>query len=238
MIAEAKVTPCGTLAPTFVIKVEDVRRWAEEVLENVEGFEDVYSTRIDEVENRSRDGFWAFTDGGFNGIGYGSMGHAHGSGCAPKVVQPYIDSTLAEVEKDWDEKNPTHPTSWLFAKTEDEAKQFEMFGPSKERDHWREKFWEIENSAFDEGSTYFYKVRVLFHGDRHRSVSGEPEAFFMVGINTDFEYGRDYIAWLPYMGGKAQQTEWLWEKTVKVSELTNEMIDTFIAEASEALRSA
>ena len=233
-----QLTACGTLAPVFVQHIELTRRWTEEVLENVSGFEDVFDTRLDEVENRHRDGFIPFTDGGFDGVGYATMSYAYSSGCAPVVIRPYIDSTLKDVEKDWDEENPTHPTSWLFAREEDEATQLEMFGPSHERDHWREKYWEIEHQAFEEGSTYFYKVRVLFHGDRQRSESGEPEALFCVGINTDFEYGRDTIPWLAHMGGKVHQTEWLWEKTVKVADLTEEMIDTFISEASTALRQA
>jgi hypothetical protein len=236
MAQQQTATACGTLAPVFVEHVELTRRWAEEVLEAVSGFDDVYNTDLDEVENRSRDGFIPFTDGGFNGMGYATMSYAYGSGCAPAVIQPFIDSTLKDVEEDWNKDNPEHPTSWLFARHDDA--QLDLFGPSGERDHWQEKYWEIEREAFEEGSTYFYKVRVLFHGDHHSSVSGEPEAFFMVGINTDFEYGLDHIAWLPYMGGKAQQTEWLWEKTVKVADLTEEMIDTFITEASDALRSA
>jgi hypothetical protein len=234
-MTKQQTAPCGTLAPVFVKHVELTRRWAEEVLEAVSGFDDVYDTRVDEVENRHRDGFIPFTDGGFDGWGYATMSYAHGASCAPKVIQPYIDRTLKDVETDWDAENPDHPTSWLFASDEEEAKQLEMFGPSRERDHWREKYWEIEREAFEDGSTYFYKVRVLFHGDLHRSESGEPEAFFMVGVNTDFEYGRDNIPWLTAYGSDPQCTKWVWEKTVKVSKLTPKMIDGFIKKAVDAL---
>ena len=149
-----------------------------------------------------------------------------------------IDSAIADYEKEWNEQNPEHPSSWLFASDEEEKKQLEMFGPSKERDRWREKYWDGENECFGEDDTFFYKARVLFHGDPQRSQSGEPEAYFFVGINTDIGYGRDNIPWLACYGGNPQQSQWVWEKTVKVADLTPEMIDTFIAEASDALRSA
>jgi hypothetical protein len=228
--------PCGTLAPVFTQHVDLVRRWAEEVTELVSDFDNVFDTSVDEVENRSRDGFIPFTDGGFNGIACASLRYSWSSGNAPKMLQPMIDSILDDYKKKWDEDNPKHPYSWIFAHSDD-AKT-EMFGSSKEREHWKEKYWEDENECFGEDDTYFYKIRVLFHGDRHNSVSGEPEALFFVGVNTDIGYGRDNIPWLSCYGGDPQQSKWLWEKTVKISDLTEEMIDGFIQEAADALRSA
>lgn len=114
-----------------------------------------------------------------------------------------------------------------------------MLGKSTERDHWKEKFWEFEHEWLSEGGTYFYKVRAIyFDAGSSRNESGEPEVFFMVGVNTDFEYGRDSISWLPYMGGKAQQTEWCWECTAKAADITEDFIDALKREALDALRSA
>jgi len=230
----AHVTACGTLQPVFVRKVELCRQWVTEVLETVEGFGDVYGTNISEVENRHRDGFIPFTDGGFDGLGYGTLRDAHSTGATPKVIQPYLDSELKEIEKAWDEANPE---SWLYA---DHPHQPTLPGiqPFDAVEHWKEKFWDFENESMSEGGTYFYKVRVLFHGDQHSSVSGEPEAYFMVGINTDFEYGRDNIPWLSCYGQKTQQTTWLWEKTVKVKSLTLKRIESFTRQAIKALASA
>lgn len=232
----AHVTACGTLQPVFVRKVALCRQWVEDVLESTGG-EDVISRDIDEVENRSRDGFIPFTDGGFDGIASASMNYAYGSGQVPSAIQPYLDSALRDIEKSWDEENPEHTVAWLYS---DEPEQATLPGipPSRERDHWREKFYEHQDANMSEGGTYFYKVRVLFHGEDHTSVSGEPEAYFMVGINTDFEYGRDSIPWLAYYGQKTQQTTWLWEKTVKVKNLTPKRIESLIGQAIKALAGA
>lgn len=232
------VTACGTLSPMFVRKVDMCRRWVQEVLEAIEGFEDVTHTNVSEVCNRSYDGFIAFTDGGFDGLGFGDMGHAHGSGSAPQAIQPYIDSALKDIEKDWDKENPEHTVEWCHQ--EDDTLQLVMpgFVPSREREMWQQKYWEFEDANMSEGGTYFYKVRVLFHGDQHSSESGEPEALFCVGINTDFEYGRDHIPWLTCYGKSPHCTKWLWEKTIKIKDLRNQRIDSFISQASKALANA
>lgn len=233
----AHITACGTLQPVFVRKVNLCRKWVTEVLEAVEGFEDVYGTNINEVENRHRDGFIPFTDGGFDGLGYATLRDAHSAGGAPDVIQPYLDSALKDAEKQWDEENPEHPLSWIHS-VEEEHPTLPGIARSREREHWQERYWEFEDSSLSEGGTYFYKARVLFHGDQHRSESGEPEAYFMVGINTDFEYGRDHIPWLRYYGSDPNCTKWVWEKTVKIKSLTPRRIESFIKQAIKALASS
>ncbi len=231
----AHVTACGTLQPVFVRKVELCRQWVEDVLEEVSGYEDVTHTNIDEVSNTPCDGFIPFTDGGFDGLGYGDMNHAHGSGCVPNAIQPYVDTAIKDAENDWDEQNPDHPISWIYA--DDDADQLTMPGIEKprEREHWREKWYEFEDDHMREGGTYFYKVRVLFHGEDHRSESGEPEALFCVGINTDFEYGRDYIGWLSCYGKSPHCTKWLWEKTIKIKNLNAKRVESLTRQAIKAL---
>lgn len=235
----AHLTDCGTLSAVFVRKVELFRQWARDVLDEVEGFEDVYSVRLDEVENRSRDGFIAFTDGGFDGVGSALMSYAHGAGVTPQAIQPYLDSALKEVAEEWDKEHPDHPVSWLW---QDEEPQPTLPGipPGISlREKLKEEFWEAEDAALREGSTYFYKVRVLFY-DRSNSSdqTGEPEAFFMVGINTDFEYGRDSIPWLRCYGKDPQQTKWLWEKTVKIRDLNARRIASLTKQAIKAFDDA
>jgi len=233
------ITACGTLKPVFVRKVELCRQWAEDVLEEVSGYEDVTHTNIDEVRNTPCDGFIPFTDGGFDGVGFGNMGYAHGSGCAPAAIQPYIDSDLKDIEKGWDENHPDHPVKWLF---EHEEPHPTLPGIEPQRitlrDQLREEYCELEDANMREGGTYFYKVRVLFHGEAHRSESGEPEALFCVGINTDFEYGRDNIPWLACYGQKTQQTTWIWEKTVKIKNLNLRRIESLVRQAIKALGKA
>jgi len=235
--ATESVTACGTLQPVFVRKVELCRDWVEQVLEAIEGFDDVYGTNINEVENRHRDGFIPFTDGGFDGLGYATLRDAHSTGAAPSVIQPYLGSEMKGIEKAWDEENPEHPISWIRA-DEEEHPTLPGIERSRECEHWREKFYEFEDEYMREGGTYFYKVRVLFHGDQHSSQSGEPEAYFMVGINTDFEYGRDHIPWLACYGSNPNCTKWVWEKTVKIKNLTPRRIESFVRQAIKALASA
>ena len=128
----AHVTACGTLQPVFVRKVALCRRWVEEVLEEAGG-EDVFSRNIDEVENRSRDGFIPFTDGGFDGIASASMNYAYGSGQVPDAIHPYLDSALKDIETEWDKEHPDKPVAWLSA---DDSDQLNLPGvpPSTERE--------------------------------------------------------------------------------------------------------
>lgn len=215
---------------------ELAKRWCEEVGEAVECFDDVYDFRIDEVENEHRDGFIPFTNGGYDGIGTATLSAAHSSGSAPAIIRPYLDREVKDIEEAWDAENPEHPISWIYS-DEDDA-QLNLLGPSTEREHWREQWYEFQDAAMSEGGTYFYKVRVLFYGeDNHRNETGEPEAYFMVGVNTDFEYGRDNIPWLSCYGSDPQQTKWVWEKNVPLSQLTTDLVDAMIVEAGNALAS-
>jgi hypothetical protein len=217
-------TTYATTVPAYFEGKRDlVRDWATGVLENVSGFDDVSHTNINEVENESRDGFVAYTSGGFDGVGYGSP--RYGVDSVPGPVKPYVERETKEHDEEWDTKNPKHPVSWVLSSA----------GVS-----WREKYHESLDARFEEGWTYFYKVRALFHnGDSFtKSESGEPEVLFCVAINTDFEYGRDSIPWLKYTGGDPECSKWAWEKTVKVADITSELIETMIEEASAALRNA
>jgi hypothetical protein len=224
--------------PIFEPVLEKSERFVKEVLESLG--DEVWNTNVDPVENKSRDGFIPFTQGGFDGIGYSDLRYCWSSGNVPKVIQPYIDESLKDCKKWWDEENPDHPYEWIFDNEADdnERKQMDLafiegYHPTK-REIWREKYYDYEDESLSEGSTFFYKVRVLFFDEgNHRNVSGEPEAYFMAMINTDFEYGRDNISWA---GGN--QNECFWEKTVPISEITDELIDQFIQEASDALLTA
>lgn len=231
-----------TVPPYFAAKRDLVRDWALAVIENVGGFEDVTHTNIDEVENEHRDGFVAYTSGGFDAIGYGDASIGLGSGTLPEAVKPYTDRETKEHDEEWDQENPEHTVDWIFSQPSDEQLLlFNGVDPQRAlREKWRDKYHERYDARFQEGWTYFYKVRALFHNGNSwtKSESGEPEVLFCVGINTDFEYGRDTIPWLSCYGRSPNCTDWKWEKTVKVSDLTSELIDTMIEEASDALRSA
>lgn len=230
----------ATIVPEpFEAKRVLVQRWCEEVLDNVSHFEDVYDTRSDEVENKSRSGFIPYTDGGFDGVGYAKLSYADGTGCAPAAIQGYIDRAHKDAQEAWDEAHPDRTHEMIFAKTVEEEGQEVLpgFGRSQEAQAEREEYWTFESESMSEGGTYFYKVRALFFDvDNSRNESKKPEVYFMVGLNTDFEYGRDNIPWLACYGAKTQQTEWPWEKTVPVDEITEDLVETMVEEATAALR--
>ncbi len=231
-----------TVPPHFEVKRELVRDWASAVIEAVGGFDDVTNTRLDEIENERRDGFIPYTSGGFDAVGYGDAGLGLGSGSLPEAVRPYTDSAAKQHDEEWDQENPEHTTAWIFYRDiDDQLLLFNGVDPQRSaREEWEEEYYESYDAVFQEGWTYFYKVRALFHNGSSitKSESGEPEVLFCVGINTDFEYGRDNIPWLSVYGSNPNCTDWLWEKTVKVSDITNELVETMIEEASNALRRA
>lgn len=239
-----QLEPCGTLAPVFVAKVNLVRTWANAIGEELKGWDDIINVDLSEVRNTPCDGFIPYTDGGFDVVAVAAMSYAYGSGHVPTAIQPYLDGDLKRIAEEWDEQNPDRTVAWMNEPELEELGQLRLpiagrRGPTT-REKAREEYYEFENTWMSEGGTYFYKVRALFLGDHSmtQSETGEPEVLLCVGINTDFEYGRDNIPWLSCYGQKTQQTNWLWEKTVKIDDLTSEMIDTFIGEVMEALRNA
>lgn len=241
-VHEAKAKYETVVPSPFNPPVRDMaKEWCQDVCDTLTGWDDCYDARVSEVENESRSGFIPFTDGGYDGVGYATLRSAYSSGSVPKAIQPYLDRELKDIEEAWDSEHPKHTYAWIFEESDPEADegQAALFGPSRERDHWREKYWDFENEYMSEGGTYFYKVRALFYdSDSSSNETGEPEILFCVGINTDFEYGRDHIAWLSAYGSDPQCTKWLWERTVKAKDLTPELRDELIKQATDALASA
>jgi len=74
----------------------------------------------------------------------------------------------------------------------------------------REEFYEFEYEGMCEGCNFFWEVRAHYYSaDNSRSESGQDEIYFLCGINTDLEYGRD------------KGLNICAHETVKVSELTS-----------------
>lgn len=216
-----------------------VKEWVESISERASQWDDCWGHfRVEEVPGESYDGFIAFTNGGWEGIVYADMRAAYGSGSIPKAIQPYIDSTIKEAEQAFEEKHGVSVED--IYKFGDDPDQIPLIEGVRETEHpLRETWSEFEDEWMSEGGTYFYKVRALYyHPDNHRNETGEDEIIFCVGINTDFEYGRDSIPWLSCYGGNPQQTQWLWEKTVKVSEITSDLLKQMEEEAFAALGDA
>lgn len=73
----------------------------------------------------------------------------------------------------------------------------------------REAFYEVLDRWLAEGGTFFYELTAIYYEkDHRRNVTGADEIYFFVGVNTDFEYGRER--------GLVTQRE----TTIKLSRLT------------------
>lgn len=225
------------LADPFVKVHNLVRRWARDV--SSEEYSGVWSCdhEIENIENRHVSGFVPFTDGGVDVVIPASMSYCDSSGSCPNAIQPYLDAARKDCEDEWDSQNPEHTVEWIYSETPPQGDLLDPKAAQAEKDRWREKYFDFEQEWMSEGETFFYKVRAIYHGDEHRSESGEPEILFCVGINTDFEYGRDHIAWLSCYGGDPQCTKWVWEATVKAADLTEDLIEEMKKSAIDALYS-
>jgi len=84
---------------------------------------------------------------------------------------------------------------------------------------------EYENNILtDEGSSFFVQASAFyFSADNHRNQSGEDEIYFHAGVNFDFKYGRDSGLKITY------------ERNVKVSELTPELLETILTNIYDSI---
>ena len=195
---------------------ELVKAWARDVGEDVgshdaNGVYNGYDFEVEDVENQHRSGFIPFTNGGVEVVLCATLSACDGHGSAPTIIQPYLDSAYKDAVADWDRQHHEATVEQIYA---------------SDRDHpLREDWHESQSVWLQEGGTFFFKIRALYyHPANSSNESGEEEVFFMVGINTDFGYGRDTIPWLRCYGTNPQQTEWVWEATVKVADLDEDLI--------------
>jgi hypothetical protein len=227
-----------TLAPEFERIHSWVRDWVSDVADyNYDGSWGCH--KVEDIENEHVSGFIPFTEGGAEIVLNADLASCMSSGSAPSMIQPFIDSEQKDCEEAWNEANPEHTVEWLYAETPPQADLLDHQAVEKEREHWKEKFWDFERDYFTEGGTFFYKVRAIYYlPDNSSNDSGEPEVLFMVGVNTDFEYGRDYIGWLSCYGSDPQQTHWVWEALVKAKDVHPNLLEQMAKCATDALASA
>lgn len=87
-----------------------------------------------------------------------------------------------------------------------------------------EKLSEDEHTALSEGGEFWVELRAQYYAaGNFRGETGEDEICFLAGINTDFGYGRDK--------GLVET----FERTVKVSDLDDEMLKAIIKEMRDSL---
>ena len=181
---------------------------------------------IEENETEARSGFIPSQNGGFELVAYADFNAAYGSGCIPHAIADMLEQTLRDCESD-------------FRREKGLADGVNPWDKEQVGEEVQEEYWDWENTWLSEGTTYFYKVRViLYDTDNGFNETGEPEALILAGINTDLEYGRDNIPWLSHYGGKPQQTGWGFEQVIPLSQISKETIKEIRAKALDALAGA
>lgn len=163
---------------------------------------------VEAIEHQIRDGFIPYTNGGYTLSFMSDLSLAWGSGSHSKVVAPFIDSCLSDALKWFKDENPS----------------FNIGDDSEENNELLEKFYEYEQEYMCESSEFWYQLRVLFFAaNNYRNITGEDEIYIISGTNTDFSYGRD--------GG----LQVAFKKTLKVSELTPDLITETIQDAINSI---
>ena len=181
---------------------------------------------VEEVNHTGYDGFIPFTNGGFDLLMPTTLYNIWSSGNFPeyeptrKLLDDVIDTSLKDSLTEFCEKNSE---KLLKLYTPEQVKKADNADINyhdlydKVEGGLAEELSEFETEWLSQGGTFWYQFRVLyFNKDNRHNETGEAEACFMAGVNTDFEYGRDKGFDISY------------EETIKLSELTVEKIDIII----------
>jgi len=199
----------------------------ENVAEEFESNEMTYAEQEPEKVNHiGYDGFMPFTNGGWDLMMPSTLFELWSSGTFPehiptrqyldKVIEDSLSDSLKDFCKVEKENLAKHYTPEQIEKaSSDDINYHDLYdkcdGDLAERLSLHETEWLIS------GGTFWYQFRVLyFNSDNHRNESGEDEVYFLAGVNTDFEYGRD----------KGLDTSF--QETVKIKDLTVEKIEKII----------
>lgn len=220
-----------TQDPRFGVHMGLIRDMLEEIREDIGMFDDVFQIgEVEEIECQHRDGFIAFTNGGFSVTGMADFSSARWSGSVPAAVAGMVDQAETDAEEWWAENegpefgyDPEEDGSvWGFLDRieredrEDDENLLPMPLPRHgvpRSDLARESLWSTIDEWLGTGTTYFYKVRAQLYAPDNWRGNGEDEVFFVAAICTDLEYGRD-------SGDQEVFTE-----TVPLSEITPEKIE-------------
>jgi hypothetical protein len=235
----------------WVPQIEMLRGLMEEVRDDLTYFDDVidHDREVDEINVEGYSGFIPTTDGGFDLCMAADMGYGSGSGCLPKIVQPYEERARKDAGDDWLEREAEtfgyDPAAdygdekwgrawafinWLEGQDAPPEGQLNLpvdlphTGPSI-YDRARESLYEYE----DEGvrATYFYKARAILYSPQNgNNESGKAEVYLIAGVCTDFEYGRD------------SGTTWVYERTIPLGDLTEELVEQLGRDVRKALADA
>lgn len=181
---------------------------------------------IEEIEHQSRDGFWAWTSGGFKVCAPAQLAHHHlQEESAPAPVRQYVAMISEQAATSWAERYPDRPP---------------LLDCIHEQNEWASEAEEWESNAVDADSDcYYWKARVMFlDADDVNSGVKEPSVLVDCYLNTDLNYGRDHIPWLAAYGGKTDQTIGSYSATWplrKFAKFQDKHIDAIVAAAERSL---
>lgn len=257
-----------TQTPRWAAQIELLRGLVETLGEDLScDFSDVHHVgEVEEIECHSRDGFIAWTNGGFELVAYADFNSARGSGRIPNAIQGMLDQDLSDTAERWLQEKAegfgydpevdyggAQPgdhvgAAWAFLwHLEDEEERLNkdlLPGPwprtgQSNSEAARESLYEWEDASLSEGTTYFYKVRAqLYAADSADNTTGEDEVYVWAAINTDLEYGRDHIGWLRAYGSDPNQNKGGHCETIKLAELTEEKIEELRSKLYDGMRGA
>lgn len=221
----------SNLAENFQVLDSQIGEMLADVMDTVTGWDcyGVYGSNTERdglperIEHESRSGFIPFTNGGFNAMAYVSFNHARDQWSS---LQKYWDSDYKDMcetffTQDKDAETPDDCekafSDLLDAEETQEDSKAGIWTDNLPAHKWRQE-WQYEG----DDSVFFLVARAIYYApDNHRNETGEPEVYFFAGVNTDFNYGRDSIAWA---GGSCFKDSLEYGATFKMSEITPELL--------------
>lgn len=176
---------------------------------------------VEDLEHTWRDGFIPHTNGGLAINLPSSLYNAWTSGSYPSQLESYIESSLKDAKEQFLKDH-----EWL--KEWDEVDYHTLY--EKGHGELAEELSGLESEWLSEGSTFWYTIKVHYYAqDNSRNESGVDEVYFMAGLNTDFEYGRD--KGLDITGEKCMTLMEL--EKANIEEILTELIDTIWSKGDE-----
>lgn len=189
------------------------------------GCDTAYVEEPNEIPYESRDGFWAWTNGGHEAMVPVSLSEVIDEDAYPEALKPYVEDQRKEIKKAWDKDYPDKPYEKI--RWED---------PSCDE---RDLFCEFEHDWWVDCGSYYWKfLAMILAPNDPPNESGEWEVYLDAYLNDDYGYGRDEIPWLRFYGMATNRTRGDWERTISIMEfakLFEKKIDKLAKEAVESL---
>jgi len=188
---------------------------------------------LDTVPHESCDGFFPHTNGGYQLMSYVTLMEMDNKATGfvnteiDKQYNQYVENSykiaLECFAADNSEKLlQLFPTIDIDKPDDDIVNYHDLYAMGESE--LAETLNEYEHIYLMESSTFFIQARCFFFSaDNHRNQSGENEIYFHAGVNFDFEYGRD------------SGLEMTYERNVKVSELTPELLKTILTNMYDSI---